>query len=149
MSIFLMIIMQFKYICRCSYILRNCCEASQIYYFAEDTYGGLSQYVRSIANNHKALALAIATVVVLLLIPVPIGSTLASTKSFPNNSHNIKTATETSKSHHGSPNLHSPPKSHTSSEHSSHCRHHSSSVLVNIFRHRLQTLQIMFACLTL
>ena len=109
--------------------------------------GELNKYVRSIPNKHTVYtALALATVVAVLLSTVPVGSTFAGTKSFSNSGNNIKT--ENSKPHRGSSNLPSPAKSHTSSEHSSHCRHHPSSVLVNIFRHRLQTLQIMLACLT-
>jgi hypothetical protein len=113
---------------------------------AEDTYGERKQYM-SVANGH-ALALAIAIVVVVLLSTVPIGSTFASTKSFSNSGNNIKTETENSKPYHGSLNLYSPAKSHTSLEHSSHCRHNPSSELVNLFRHRLQTLQIVLTCST-
>ncbi|MFY9869537.1 MAG: ParB N-terminal domain-containing protein [Candidatus Nitrosopolaris sp.] len=68
----------------------------------------------------------------------------ASTKSFSNSANNIKTETDNSKPHQGS-NLPSQPKSYTSTE---LCRHNPSSKLVNIFRHRLQTLQIMLTCLT-
>src|SRR5215831_502172 len=96
-------------------------------------------FLKRSLHNHKASALAIATVVVILLSTVPIGSTLASTKSFSNTGNNIKTETEKSKPHHGALNLPSQPRSHISFEHSSHCRHHQYSMIVNIFRHRLQS----------
>jgi hypothetical protein len=105
--------------------------------------------MRSIVNSHKAytaLALAVATVVI-LLSPVHLGSTLASTKLFSNSGNSIKTETENNKPYQGSLNLNSPPKSYTSLEHSSHCRHNQFSERVNIFRHRLQTLQILLTCL--
>jgi hypothetical protein len=110
-------------------------DVNQIYICGE-----LNQTVRSIANNHKRSALAIATVIALLLGTVHIGSILASAKSFSNSGNNIKT--ENSKPHEGS-SLPSQPKSYTSLQ---LCRHNPSSKLVNIFRHRLQTLQIMLAC---
>ncbi|MGC2574845.1 MAG: hypothetical protein WA364_25300 [Candidatus Nitrosopolaris sp.] len=107
--------------------------------------------MRTIANSHKActaLALAIAAVVVVLLSPVPIGSTLANTKSFSHSGDNIKTETEKIKPHHGASSLASQPKSHSSFEHLSHCRHKPFSEFVNLFRHRLHTLEIVLACLT-
>jgi hypothetical protein len=82
----------------------------------------MNHKMRSIAAKNLrtfTTLVAVVTLVAVLLSTMP-GSTLANTKSFSNSG---------------------------SLEHSSHCRHNQfSDLAVNLFRHRLQTLQIMLTC---